>query len=300
MRKADVTRPTVYICIPVHNDVALTLKCLESISSQSYQSLKTILVDDGSVDDTSKLVLEKYPDTIVLQGNGELWWTGATHMAVEHALSICTPDDCIYTLNNDTELFENTLMELVEMHFQYPNAIIGTLNLIYESPEKIELSAFLRSDAFMFGKRLKKLNLSLPKLDGKKMLPVYALSGKGVLIPVHVFRSIGNYSHKMLPHYHADTEFSIRAFNRGYKIYLNTAAKLYSHHKRTGIGTSATVTDMKTFFKSFKTIKSPHHFKSLVNFNRLVFGKKYWLHLFWDILFISGGYLKRNVTRYIH
>jgi GT2 family glycosyltransferase len=289
--------PAVYICIPVHNDVELTLKCLMSISRQTYQNYTVVLVDDGSTDQTEERVKKEFPKTVVLKGDGNLWWSGATALAVSYALKNAAPEDCIYTLNNDTELMENTLEKLVEAHRNHPKALIGTLNVVFEDKETIELSAFSRQMGWPMKDRMKKLTLTQDSLPHHKdVLEVYALSGKGVLVPVSVFEAIGNYNATDLPHYHADTEFTIRAYRAGFKILLSTKARLYSHHKRTGIGTRATQTTFHTFLESFRTLRSPHHLSSLTNFNKIIHGKWYQFYLMMDLFFITGGFLKRTIA----
>jgi len=68
----------VYIIIPVHNREALTLACLENLKANGdLQKYQVIVVDDGSSDRTSEEVKVNYPKFIFLQGNGNLWWTGA-------------------------------------------------------------------------------------------------------------------------------------------------------------------------------------------------------------------------------
>ena len=68
----------IYIIIPVYNRKALTLACLENLQNNGdLQKYQVIVVDDGSSDRTSEEVKVNYPKVIVLQGNGNLWWTGA-------------------------------------------------------------------------------------------------------------------------------------------------------------------------------------------------------------------------------
>ena len=42
----------VSIIIPAFNNSELTIKCLNSIFSQTYQNIEIIVVNDGSTDDT--------------------------------------------------------------------------------------------------------------------------------------------------------------------------------------------------------------------------------------------------------
>ena len=72
----------IYIVIPVFNRREETLRCLDSLVTQTYTNFIVIVVDDGSTDGVGDAVQAGYPDTIVLKGDGNLWWAGATNLGV--------------------------------------------------------------------------------------------------------------------------------------------------------------------------------------------------------------------------
>ncbi len=61
------------------------------------------------------------------------------------------------------------------------------------------------------------------------------LPGRGTLIPVEVFKTIGNFNQKKLPHYGADYEFSFRAKQAGYRLLIANRARVYAKLCVTGI-----------------------------------------------------------------
>ena len=48
-------QPLITVIIPVYNIMEYLPRCVKSVSSQTYDDLQIILVDDGSTDGTSQL-----------------------------------------------------------------------------------------------------------------------------------------------------------------------------------------------------------------------------------------------------
>ena len=74
------------VVVPVYNVEKYLEKCLDSIISQTYDNFEIIIVNDGSTDNSKKIIdvlLEKYPNKIkafnkknILEHNGwikKLW-----------------------------------------------------------------------------------------------------------------------------------------------------------------------------------------------------------------------------------
>ncbi|MGB8319889.1 MAG: hypothetical protein WCE54_17285, partial [Ignavibacteriaceae bacterium] len=58
--------------------------------------------------------------------------------------------------------------------------------------------------------------------------------GRGLLIPVKVFRKIGFYDEKNFPQMIADLDFTFRAERNGFEIYCNYDAKLFVRSEESG------------------------------------------------------------------
>jgi GT2 family glycosyltransferase len=284
--------PCIYICIPVFNRINYTLKCIESIKKQSYSNYRIIICDDGSTDGTYDVIINQFPEIILLKGTGNMWWAGATNMCIQKALTLGHNEDYVFTLNNDTELLEDSLVKAIELAGSLPQAIIGSVNVFQNDPSKIEPSAFKRSNKLFFKMlpvRIHNLGDYIPQ--NIEFIEVDAFAGKGVLIPLETFRKVGLYNSNLLPHYHADTEFTLRARALGYKLFYCYKSKVLSHHYLTGTGTMNK--NLKEFIRSFSNIKSAIHYKSILNFSKLVYGEKYRPYLYWQLIRIVLGYFKR-------
>lgn len=58
----------ISVIFPSYNASSYVSQCLENILSQSYKHLETIVVDDGSKDDTVEII-KRYPVQLIQQEN---------------------------------------------------------------------------------------------------------------------------------------------------------------------------------------------------------------------------------------
>ena len=260
----------IYIIIPVHNRIYFTRNCLLSLKAQTLRNFTTIVIDDGSTDGTSKMIQKEFPDVILLKGDGNLWWTGATNMGVEYALSHTDQDDYILTLNNDTVVYRDYIQTLMYSALKYPESLIGSISISNEDESTVV-------DA---GVRINWLTAKYSNLaEGKKykdilragsmIQKVDVLPGRGTLIPVEVFRKVGLYSFKHLPHYGADYEFSHRANMNGYNLLINYKAIVISKVNATGLNNRLTSLKWNDLERSFFSIRSANNLIDRWNFTRL-------------------------------
>ena len=55
----DKLLPLVSVIVPVYNGEIFLEKCLKSVICQSYTNIEIIVVNDGSIDNTS-LIIDRY------------------------------------------------------------------------------------------------------------------------------------------------------------------------------------------------------------------------------------------------
>ena len=98
-----MTRPVARfsLVIPAHNRSALTVDCLRHLRDVGVLAwAQAIVVDDGSTDGTGAAVAAKFPEAVVLRGDGHLWWTGAIAWGMRHALASPSAT-AVFWLNDD-------------------------------------------------------------------------------------------------------------------------------------------------------------------------------------------------------
>jgi len=247
--------PVIASVTPVFNAREMTLSFIRQLLDQNYPHLKIIIVDDASTDGTAEAIGTQFPQVILLHGDGNLWWTKATNLGVERALSLGI--DFILTINNDATLVTGYLQQLAMTGQKNSGQIIGSRIHDLQDKQKIwSIGSYLRFGKLNFfdghfgNQQARDVEPHLPASP----MPVQMCSGNGTLVPAEVFHRVGLYDAVNHPHYHADSELCLRAGRAGIQTLIDLEAILYNDFTYTGGFT--TVSEM------LFSLKSPYRFRS--------------------------------------
>jgi len=83
------------------------------------------------------------------------------------------------------------------------------------------------------------------------------LPGRGTLVPVECFRTVGLFDERRLPQYGADYEFSVRASRSGYRLLMQFGSPVYSVVEATGVSARRGRLPWCSFFGMFVSRRSP-------------------------------------------
>lgn len=223
-------QPKVFAVIPVRNRKDKTLRFLEQFIQQKYDNLHIVLVDANSTDGTQDSIITDYPQVKLIHVDDECYWTASTNRGVEYALA--NQADFILTINDDSYVGVNYISDLVNLTLKYNTEILGSRIDYMDNPGLIwSLGAYCK-----WGTRnILQLSYSQLWIDDlpqvvveKEITEVQALTGNGVLINKDVFSKIGLYNEIFLPHYHADSEFIMRAIKNKIAAYASTKIVVYN------------------------------------------------------------------------
>lgn len=226
----DPTGPMVVAVIPTRNRQALTLRFLEQMAGQTYTLLKVVVVDANSSDGTPQAVAQRFPAVAVLAARDRDFWAGATNRGVRHALALGA--DYVLTINDDAVVAPDHVERLVALAQGHQCSILGNqINYLADRDRLWSLGTYTAWGSQDFLRlayndcRQSQLPASVAQAE---VLPTDALPGNGVLIHHQVYRRIGLYNARWLPHYHADSELIMRAGRRGFAAYVTPQVILYN------------------------------------------------------------------------
>ncbi|MGE3949414.1 MAG: glycosyltransferase family 2 protein [Blastocatellales bacterium] len=208
------------VIIPTFNRWNDAQKCLLSLKKDEFGQKRVFLVNDGSTDDTGIQAALSFPEVEVINGDGNLWWSGAINLGLKTALQ--QNPDCILWLNDDNQVEPQTITRMIESHIRCgPKSVIcaRTRSLETGQDEWVGEPPRWHPD---FGK------WTAPDLPQPDVPLEHPPGGRGVLIPAECFREVGLIDRKTFPHYWADHDFHYRAMKAGYKYYLATEAVVWN------------------------------------------------------------------------
>jgi GT2 family glycosyltransferase len=213
-KKSEKDYPSVALVVPVHNNKEDTAEFLESVKGVAYPNYKIIIIDDGSTDGTEALIKEKYPYVILLKGDGSLWWSGATNRGIKKAIEVGA-DYVLLGGMNDTIVDSEFITALVDTAEKYPRSITLPKVYFYDDPKRLSFAGgdinWLKGGPTIIGAGEIDTGQYDLECDIKH-------GGLGILVNTSFFGDIGMMDFKNFPMYWGDTDFTYRAYKKGYRI----------------------------------------------------------------------------------
>lgn len=136
--EARMTREPRVSCVIVNwNGWADTLACLESLRAQEYGNLHTIVVDNGSTNDSVARIRAGFPEVEVIDTGKNLGFAAGTNVGMRKAMA--DGAEYIWALNNDTIAPPDTLTKLVAKAKATPGVgAVGTVLYYMHDPGQVQ------------------------------------------------------------------------------------------------------------------------------------------------------------------
>jgi GT2 family glycosyltransferase len=278
----------LYIVIPVFNRWHYTRECLESLRRQTTQDFRTVVVDDGSTDETAAALARDYPEVEVVTGDGNLFWTAGVNAGIRRALALGA--DRVMTLNNDVVAAPDFVAQMLTAADQHPRAVLGALEFDANTGETIyggERLDFRTNTTYNLLKEL-------PATKRTGLHPVTYLPGRGLLIPKAVTDKFGLFDEKRLPHYLADFDYTSVARRAGFPVYCNYDAKLSTYPEESGQTLTRKQRSLKGYFQHLFSIRGGGNMMNFTHFALKNCPKPYLPY------FLLNGYARRLVGYFLH
>ena len=225
--------------------------------------MQIVVVDDGSTDGTPELIEKHFPDVHLLQGNGNLWWTGAITKAMTYTVEAIKTDYIIW-LNDDIVLANDFINQVTQ--YQQPNQKTLTGGIVCEQkhPNWIVFGGVIAS----------RLINDLAQFD-QPVLNVDTLNGNITILPARIVADIGLPDVQRFRHYGGDFEYICRAKRNGYTAQLSSNLRATTDYRPADVirymplwiqwAISTRLSDKWHVLKSLSSRRSPHNVEHMVN-----------------------------------
>lgn len=278
----------ITIIIPIYNRLEVTKEGISSIidslnhyytNGESSCFFNVVIVDDGSTDGSSNWIAVNHPKIHLLQGDGNLWWSGAVNMGAKYSIEKLK-SDFLLLMNDDVELKEDYFVSLERLLSKEANSIIGsTIIDIHTQKTWSKLMSFNTYTG---------ISTTIDNFSNK---PNKWVTGMGVVVPAAIINKIGYWDSKNFPQYFGDADYAIRASIAGYRVICNKNLVIYNRTEYS----SYTGKDLNSFIKSLnrKSIGSRYNLAI-----RLKFYKKHCITPLWAITYLLY-YIKYTIRTFI-
>jgi GT2 family glycosyltransferase len=244
----------VYILLPVHNRKEITRHFIECLKAQSYSNYHLLLIDDGSTDGTSEMVLEYIPTATVLRGNGDWWWAGCLQCGLEWLKENINDNNAlILFINDDVQFSPDYLEQACQVMSDKKGVLVLSRNRKVNSLKIIETGVYAD---------LKHLSFKIAEAPEK----INCLSTRGLFVHWTDVLAIGDFHPKLLPHYLSDYEFTMRAHQKGFKCETSAVLLIEPNNETTGyhlINNECFIDFIKKYF-SKKSTDNPVYWSSFI------------------------------------
>ena len=222
--------PAVSIVIPVFEQSAVTLRCLQSIARAEVATpYEVIVVDDASGDDTSD-VLDRCSGIRIVVNAENLGYLRSTNRGVAESRA-----DHVVLLNNDTEVGDGWLDRLLDVFRSFPDTGLVGARLVYPDGRLQEAGNIIWSDGsgWNYGR--------LGDPDDCRFSFVREVdycSAACLAVRRDLWEEVGGFDERYAPAYYEDADLAFEARARGWRVRYQPEAFVV-HYEGVSHGTDA-------------------------------------------------------------
>ncbi len=252
----------IAVVIPNWNGADFIVQCLTSLKKQS-QSHHVIVVDNGSVDESKKLIRDQFPDVEILELDRNYGFAGGVNRGIERALE--QKFEYIALFNNDAVASQHWLEQLLAAIETDNKVGVVTSQFLSLNGKTIDSTGDFYS---IWGLPFPRDRGEAASDDKTETEPVFGASGGASLYRAELFSDIGTFDEDFFA-YFEDVDLSFRARLAGWQILYQPAAIVYHHiggtsSKVSGLARYHSVKNMYLLYT--KDMPSPLYWRYLILF----------------------------------
>jgi len=211
-----------FVVVPNWNGEDFLQQCIDSLLSQK-QACNIVVVENGSVDSSDK-ILDSYSNKItVLKQNKNLGFAGGVNVGIEYAIN--NGATYVALFNNDAIADENWLKNLVDNAENDINSGIVTCKFLHQGDNKLDSTGdFYTTYGLPYPRGRGQIDSGQFDSETK----VFGATGGASLYRVEMLNQIGLFDNDYFA-YFEDVDISFRAQLAGWQVKYEPKAIAYHH-----------------------------------------------------------------------
>ena len=246
--------PHIKILILNWNGKHLLKPCLDSIKKIDYSNYSVMVIDNGSTDNSVKMVNENFPEVDILELKKNYGFAGGYNQCFTRLKDEYS--GFILLLNNDTEVDPNILGSFIQAKDKYgDNHLYGGKIFYKNNPEKIWYAGG-------------NVNLKYAKISHRglrqndsaeysKPLQTDYITGCCLFTLMEIINQLNGFDERFNM-YGEDVDLCLRAKEEGIQCYYWPEAKLW-HHVSASIGGAFTIKKLRKKIMSIGRVLIKHN-----------------------------------------
>ena len=206
--------PSILTIVLNWNNPEDTLACLRSVTAINYPAMQTIVVDNGSTDDSVARVRAAHPGIKVIETGENLGYAGGNNVGIRYGLNQRFDLFCI--LNNDVTVASDFLIPLLAVLMQRIDVGVVTPLLVSPTEPPRILNAGVTFD-FRTGQATHRFQGQAPDTPGVNITDVDVASGSAMLVRRQMFEKFGFLPEKYFLYYE-DAHWCTSVWRGGYRV----------------------------------------------------------------------------------
>lgn len=218
-----INKPTASVIIPNWNGGYLLKDCLGSLQKQSFKNFETILVDNGSTDNSLEYIKKKISQVKIIRLNKNYGFARAINEGVKKSSA-----EYVIFLNNDTSVDRDWLKNLVKCADNHPEVISVNSKLLNFYNKKLIDGVGIQINEVGQAKSIGWQQKDLGQFDKEQY--IFGATGGAALFKRKAFIKVGYFDESYFM-YFEEVDFAFRAQFLGFKSIYCPKAIVFHKHK---------------------------------------------------------------------
>lgn len=199
-----------------------TLACLATLAASTYPNQRTIVLDNASTDGSVEAISTRFPQVQIVPLKENRGYAGNNNVGI--VIALVQEADWVFVLNEDITLAPDCLEQLINVAQSNPSiGIVGPMVYHYDEPEIIQSGGGLL-DRYWRPVHVGQNQPDRNQFPSSRM--VDWISGCAILVRREVIEQVGALDDRFF-YYWEETEWCMRARNKGWLIYHVPQAKIW-------------------------------------------------------------------------